>query len=111
MTPSQESDHSHLQMGVSCPDCQSLQEQVHHLTHEVQRLIKIERKLYQIQQRMDEQVRHYHAMNDVGKLLNQALSVQSVLDVITEFVLYGINLERCLILLEDPQDQILKFKL
>jgi GGDEF domain-containing protein len=108
MTPSKGSDNVHLQMGVSCPDCQSLLEQVHRLTHEVQRLIKIERKLYNTQQRMDEQVRHYRAINDVGKLLNQALDIKSVLDVITEFVLYDINLERCLILLEDIQDQTFK---
>ncbi len=104
MTPSQGSDHDSPQMGASCPEHQSLLEQVQRLTHEVQRLVRTESKLYQVQKRMDKQVRHYHANNEFGKQLNQALNLKSVLDVITEFVLYGISLERCLIFLEDPQD-------
>ena len=106
----QGSDHYPPPLAVHHPDHQSLLEQVHRLTNEVQRLIKVESKLYYVQQRVDQQVRHYHAMNEVGRQLSTSLDLQSVLNVIVEFILYKANLERCLILVADSENQYFHVK-
>ncbi|MDB9528832.1 sensor domain-containing diguanylate cyclase [Oscillatoria sp. CS-180] len=81
-------------------------EQVMRLTEEVKRLTRTESKLYQMQKRLDRQIYSYQSINEFCKKLNQAIALSDVFDAIKEFILYEVNLERCLIFLRDRQEDI-----
>lgn len=84
----------------------ALSEQVVRLTEEVKRLTRTESKLYQMQKRLDKQIQSYQAINEFCKKLNVAVSLPEVYEAIIEFILYEINLEKCLIFLNEPQRNI-----
>lgn len=74
-----------------------------HLDNQLKRLVQIEKDLYAFQGQLDAQVRLYHKLNQFGQRFAPNLELPQVLARITEFVLYELELQRCLILLFWPE--------
>ena len=91
----------HLILMIS--DIEILQQENQRLSEQVKRLVKTESKLYAVQEQLDGQLRIYRQLNEVGRKFNSMFDLQEVLQLVTQFVLYELNLERCLILM--PLDQ------
>lgn len=79
-------------------DIETLQEN-QRLSEQVKRLVKTESKLYAVQEQLDGQLRVYGQLNEAGRKFNSMFDLQEVLQLVTQFVLYELNLERCLILM------------
>jgi signal transduction histidine kinase len=71
------------------------------LSDEIKRLVKTERQLYEIQEHLDGQIRIYRQLYEIGKKLSTTFDLVTVLRLATEFVLYELNFERCLVLVRD----------
>jgi len=73
------------------------------MSEQIKRLVRTEHELYQFQEQLDDQIRIYRHLYEVGKKLNATLDLGELLRVATQFVLYQLNLERCVALLFDPE--------
>jgi PAS domain S-box-containing protein len=76
-----------------------LSEQVHHL-------VKTENELYRIQEQLDSQIQLYFQFYEVGKQFNASFKLAEILQITTQFVLYELNFERCLILLHLEEEKL-----
>src|ERR671920_379161 len=81
----------------------ALQDENRRLSEQIKRLVRTEHELYQFQEQLDDQIRIYRHLYEVGKKLNATLDLGELLQVATQFVLYQLNLERCVALLYDPE--------
>ena len=84
-------------------EIETLQQENQRLSEQVKRLVKNESKLYAAQEQLDGQLRVYRQLNEAGKKFNSTFDLQEVLQLLTQFVLYELNLERCLILMSIGQ--------
>ncbi len=80
-----------------------LQQENQRLSEQVKRLVKTESKLYAFQEQVDGQLRVYRQLNEAGKKFNSTFDLDEILQQITQFVIYELNLERCLILMPSNQ--------
>src|SRR5919202_4924074 len=80
-----------------------LQDENHRLYEQIKRLVRTEHELYQFQGQLDDQIRIYRHLYEVGKKLNATLELGELLQIATQFVLYQLNFERCVALLYDPE--------
>jgi signal transduction histidine kinase len=78
-----------------------LESETRRLSDEIKRLVKTERQLYEIQEHLDSQIRIYRQLYEIGKKLSTTLDLVTVLQLATEFALYELNFERCLILVRN----------
>ncbi len=81
----------------------TLQDENRRLSEQIKRLVRTEHELYQFQGQLDDQIRIYRHLYEVGKKLNATLELGEVLQIATQFVLYQLNFERCVALLYDPE--------
>src|ERR671914_112177 len=81
----------------------SLQDENRRLSEQIKRLVRTEHELYQFQGQLDDQIRIYRHLYEVGKKLNATLDLGEILQIATQFVLYQLNFERCVALLYDPE--------
>ncbi len=81
----------------------NLQDENRRLSEQIKRLVRTEHELYQFQGQLDDQIRIYRHLYEVGKKLNATLDQGEVLQIATQFVLYQLNFERCVALLYDPE--------
>ena len=81
----------------------TLQDENRRLSEQIKRLVRTEHELYQFQGQLDDQIRIYRHLYEVGKRLNSTLDLGEVLQIATQFVLYQLNFERCVALLYDPE--------
>src|SRR5215211_4070724 len=81
----------------------TLQDENRRMSEQIKRLVRTEHELYQFQEQLDDQIRIYRHLYEVGKKLNATLDLGELLRVATQFVLYQLNLERCVALLYDPE--------
>ena len=72
------------------------------LSDQVKRLVRTEHELYQFQGQLDDQIRIYRHLYEVGKELSATLDLGELLQIATQFVLYQLGFERCVALLYDP---------
>ena len=77
----------------------ALQDENRRLSEQIKRLVKTEHELYQFQEQLDDQVRIYRHLYEVGKKLNATLNLGEILQIATQFPLYQLNFERCVVLL------------
>jgi len=82
----------------------SLQDENRRLSEQIKRLVKTEHELYQFQEQLDEQVRIYRHLYEIGKNLNATLDLGEILQIATQFPLYQLNFERCVVLLYHPEE-------
>jgi serine phosphatase RsbU (regulator of sigma subunit) len=73
------------------------------LSEQIKRLVRTEHELYQFQEQLDDQIRIYRQLYEVGKKLNATLNLGEILQIATQFVLYDLGFERCVALLYDPE--------
>ncbi len=85
-----------------------LQQENRRLSDQVKRLVKTESKLYACQEQLDGQLRVYRQLNEAGKKFNRTFDLDEILQQVIRFVIYELNLERCLILM--PLDQSFEVK-
>jgi serine phosphatase RsbU (regulator of sigma subunit) len=81
----------------------TLQDENHRLSEQIKRLVRTEHELYQFQGQLDEQIRIYRHLYEVGKELNATLDLSELLQIAAQFVLYQFGFERCVALLYDPE--------
>jgi serine phosphatase RsbU (regulator of sigma subunit) len=81
----------------------ALQDENRRLSEQIKRLVRTEHELYQFQGQLDDQIRIYRHLYEVGKKLNATLELAELLQIATQFVLYQLNFERCVMLLYDPE--------
>jgi signal transduction histidine kinase/DNA-binding response OmpR family regulator len=77
----------------------TLQDEKQRLSEQVKRLVKTEHELYQFQEQLDAQIRIYRRLYEVGKKFNTSFDISEMFRLATEFVLYDLNFERCVVLL------------
>ena len=80
----------------------TLQDENRRLSDQVKRLVRTEHELYQFQGQLDDQIRIYRHLYEVGKELNATLDLGELLQIAAQFVLYQLGFERCVVLLYDP---------
>src|SRR3712207_8395250 len=83
----------------------TLQDENHRLSDQIKRLVRTEHELYQFQGQLDDQIRIYRHLYEVGKELNATLDLGELLQIATRFVLYQLHFERCVALLYDPRSE------
>ena len=81
----------------------ALQEENRRLSEQIKRLVRTEHELYKFQGQLDDQIRIYRHLYEVGKELNATLDLGEILQIATQFVLYQLGFERCVALLYDPE--------
>jgi serine phosphatase RsbU (regulator of sigma subunit) len=81
---------------------EALQDENVRLSEQIKRLVRTEHELYQFQEQLDDQIRIYRHLYEVGKKLNATLNLGEILQIATQFVLYQLAFERCVALLYDP---------
>src|ERR671917_1697556 len=81
----------------------TLQDENRRLSEQIKRLVRTEHELYQFQGQLDDQIRIYRHLYEVGKKLNATLDLGKILQIATQFVLYQLNFERCVALLYGPE--------
>jgi serine phosphatase RsbU (regulator of sigma subunit) len=87
-----------------------LQEENRRLSDQIKRLVRTEHELYQFQGQLDDQIRIYRHLYEVGKELNATLDLGELLQIAAQFVLYQLGFERCVALLHDPGTNIFYVK-
>ena len=80
----------------------TLQDENRRLSDQIKRLVRTEHELYQFQGKLDDQIRIYRHLYEVGKDLNATLDLGELLQIAAQFVLYQLGFERCVALLHDP---------
>lgn len=87
-------------------ECETLRRTVDRLRADNQQLIehiknqvRIEQTLHTTQREMDEQMRTYQRLYELGQQFSATLELPAILAITTHFVLYDLNFERCLLLL------------
>jgi serine phosphatase RsbU (regulator of sigma subunit) len=84
----------------------TLQDENRRLSDQIKRLVRTEHELYQFQGQLDDQIRIYRHLYEVGKELNATLDLSELLQIAAQFVLYQLGFERCVALLHDPGSNI-----
>jgi serine phosphatase RsbU (regulator of sigma subunit) len=79
----------------------TLQDENRRLSDQIKRLVRTEHELYQFQGQLDDQIRIYRHLYEVGKELNSTLDLGELLQIAAQFVLYQLGFERCVALLYD----------
>jgi hypothetical protein len=79
----------------------TLQNENRRLSEQIKRLVRTEHELYQFQGQLDDQIRIYRHLYEVGKELNATLDVGGILKLAAQFVLYQLGFERYVALLYD----------
>jgi serine phosphatase RsbU (regulator of sigma subunit) len=88
----------------------TLREENHRLSEQIKRLVRTEHELYQFQGQLDDQIRIYRHLYEVGKKLNATLDLGELLQIAAQFVLYQLGFERCVALLHDPGTNVFYVK-
>src|ERR687897_2336377 len=78
-----------------------LQDENGRLSEQIKRLVRTEHELYQFQEQLDDQIRIYRHLYEVGKKLNATLDLGEILQIAAQFVLYQLGFERCVALMYD----------
>ena len=80
---------------------QHIESENQQLIAQVTRLVKVERSMIEFQDKLDVQIKSYRQLNEIAKRLKTTFVPNEILDIAVEFMLYGLNFERCLILKRD----------
>jgi serine phosphatase RsbU (regulator of sigma subunit) len=83
----------------------ALQDENRRLSDQIKRLVRTEHELYRFQGQLDDQIRIYRHLYEVGKELSATLNLGEILQIATQFVLYQLGFERCVAFLYDPGTQ------
>jgi two-component system sensor histidine kinase/response regulator len=88
---------------------EKLQKEKLHLAKQVKRLSKTEVELYGVQGQLDNQMRLYRQLYEIGKqFTNTTIELSEILQIVVHFVLYELNFERCLVLLRSEEEKVFR---
>jgi signal transduction histidine kinase len=73
------------------------------LSEQVKRLVWVERRMIESQDRLDHQISLYRQLNEIGKRISKSFEIGEILQETIQFIIYDRNFERCLVL--QRQDQ------
>ena len=73
------------------------------LSEQVKNLLRAEYDIGKIQGQLDTQIRLYRHLYEVGKKFNATFDLAEILQMTTEFVLYRLDFERCLVFLRSEE--------
>ena len=85
-------------LGKHVKELETLKEENQRLSEQVKRLVVTEHELYRIQEQLDKQYLFYRKLYETAKQFNAILDLGEILNISTQFVLYELNFERCLIM-------------
>ncbi len=86
----------------------TLQEERDTLAEQVKRLLKVEREMGTFQQELGAQMRIHRQLYELGQTLQATFDQDKILEVTVNFVLYELNLERCIVLLDTDESRVLR---
>ncbi len=69
------------------------------LGHEINKLVAIERALYESRGQLNEQLRAYSKLNELGLALSRNLSQDEIVKLVVQYTVYELNFERAIVLL------------
>jgi len=78
------------------------------LSEQVKRLTKTEHELYKSQEQLDIQIRLYQQLHEASKKFNPTFDLVEISQMATQFVLYELKFERCLVLLRSENAKDLR---
>jgi signal transduction histidine kinase len=87
------------------PEISRLQRENQHLSEQVKRLVRAERRMIESQNQFDQQIALYRQLNEVGKQFSKTFSIQDILHHAVQFVIYELNFERCLVLQSQTEER------
>jgi signal transduction histidine kinase len=76
------------------------------LSTQVQQLVRVERSMLEFQEKLDQQIKQYQQLNDIAKQLKTTFEPLEILAIALDFVVYGLNFERCVILAPIATSQV-----
>ncbi len=101
-----ERSQSEYRLSEDKPSCeQNLQQENQELKEQVKRLVRVERSMLEVQEKLDEQINFYRQLNEIAKRLKSTFDVEDILKTAIEFILYDLNFEHCLILRYEPLNE------
>lgn len=77
---------------------QNLQQENQQLREQVKRLVRVERSMLEVQEKLDGQINFYRQLNEIAKRFKSTFDIKNLLEIAMEFILYDLNFEHCLIL-------------
>ncbi len=83
----------------------SVAQQSQQLAQQVNQLVRVERSLIESQEQMDRQIQLYQRLNEIAKQLNTTFAPREILAIALDFLVYGLNFERCVILAPVSADE------
>ncbi|MBN2525058.1 MAG: response regulator [Deltaproteobacteria bacterium] len=94
-----------LEEGKKAPDkdADSLRNENQNLRNQVRLLMAAESKLYTLQEHLNQQQQIYAKLAELGRKLNTLLNVDEICKILVNFVVYELNFERCVVLLESKR--------
>ncbi|MEM1253080.1 MAG: ATP-binding protein [Cyanobacteria bacterium P01_H01_bin.21] len=84
----------------------ALRQQNEDLAQQTTQLIKTENRLFQLQEDLDQQLRTYQKLSDLGNALNQTFDASQVFSLALEFAIYELGFERCLLFFLNAEQQL-----
>lgn len=87
---------------------EKLKEQNQYLNQQLKRLTLAEKALVSSQEQLNEQLRIYRRLNELARQFHMTFELDALLDMVTQFVLYDLNFERCLTFVFDAESDIFR---
>ncbi len=84
----------------------ALRQQNHDLAQQATQLIKTENRFFQVQADLDQQIRTYQKLSDLGNALNQTFDSSQIISLALEFAIYELGFERCLLFFLNDKRQL-----
>src|SRR5829696_3769414 len=81
----------------------TLRAENHRLSEQIKRLVRTEHELYQFQEQLDDQIRIYRHLYEVGKKLNATLNLGANVEIAAPFILYELHFEPFFALTSTPE--------
>ncbi|MBK9258261.1 MAG: hypothetical protein IPM54_00310 [Polyangiaceae bacterium] len=97
------SDSAHGTSGEGPSEADALRQENAKLREEIMRLLRVEADLFRRNEILDMQGQVYRALADIGNELHTGVGVEAIAKVAVRFVLYTLNIERCVILVREPE--------
>lgn len=103
--------HSHVPGEQLLQQIEELQSENQHLDEQIKLLIQKEQELYAIQEQVDGQMRIYRQLYELGQEFSTTFEIPDLLELVTDFVLYELNMERCIVFLYSAQNQVFQVEM
>ncbi|MFK8184379.1 MAG: sensor histidine kinase [Phormidesmis sp.] len=98
----------HDELAQARVEMAALREENHAMRKQLKQLVVVDNKLTAYQSQLDSQLRIYRKLYELGNALNQTLNRSEVLTRVTQFVIYELGYERCLIFLFNAEEERFK---